>query len=753
MKRLLFFFLFIPLLLRATIYDVSIYDIQYVTNPTVNDSSSYAGDTIHTYGIVTGVFDRGHFIQDAYGAWNGVYVYKWGSDTLYEVGDSIEITGTIAEYYGLTEISPISETVLKKGVTIPEPLKLDVGEMSAESLEGVYLQVDTVIVSNDSLGYGEWEITENGEYGRVDDMGTYTYSPTNDDTILILRGLMHYTYSNWKLEPRNDNDIFLSLLNILSVTRTPYSPAPSENVDVSSKVISYYGIDSTYMYYKINSGTWNIAELDSIENNTYYHYTIPGANAGDSIEYYVYFKDNNGDTVLSYLKGYTISAASSATGRILFDYTKNETAGEADWIVDRDYPHPLPTGPSVETDWDGGISAWAFELDTIGYEIWTLSPDSTIKYEQDGDSLDLSMFDVFIVCEPQNPFSTSEKTAVFDYVRDGGGLFMVADHNSSDRDSDGWDSPAIWNDLGAADSFGMYFNVTGDSYNSVSDTAAYIDSTNIVGDTIVNGPYGNVSGGVFCFHLGTTMPTNAKSEIICPIESNLNYSMLSVAQFGNGKVVGMGDSSPADDGTSTSGDDLYDGWNEGVAGKVILNATWWLAQKGSNNALENISFYATKKNNVVYVNANISGTNWLSFRLSRRIGYGTKYELIKTFNTGQISYTDKSYDNIVFYRLEGVKTNGDVILIGFEKVYPNDVRYLRYIPITQVGKDISVLFDADINSQITYTIKDIAGRTVYKGIWNSTKNVIIPGVLRAGKYYLNVEFTDHKEIKPFLIVR
>ncbi|MBK6447323.1 MAG: hypothetical protein IPF81_19150 [Bacteroidetes bacterium] len=59
------------------------------------------------------------------------------------------------------------------------------------------------------------------------------------------------------------------------------------------------------------------------------------------------------------------------------------------------------------------------------------------------------------------------------YVANGGGLFMIADHTVSDRNNDGWDSPAIFNDLmtnngSVTNPFGIVFdlqNFSQTSYN------------------------------------------------------------------------------------------------------------------------------------------------------------------------------------------------------------------------------------------------------------------------------------------------
>src|SRR5438067_2131610 len=53
----------------------------------------------------------------------------------------------------------------------------------------------------------------------------------------------------------------------------------------------------------------------------------------------------------------------------------------------------------------------------------------------------------FLFDEPNTKFSSAEKTAILNFVKNGGGLFMISDHTNSDRNNDGWDSPDIWNDL------------------------------------------------------------------------------------------------------------------------------------------------------------------------------------------------------------------------------------------------------------------------------------------------------------------
>jgi predicted extracellular nuclease len=81
---------------------VSIYNIQYTTaspaNSPLNDS------IVTTSGVVSARFNKGFFIQDAYGPWNGVYVYDSAHAAALSLaqGDSVTLTGGVQEYYNYT---------------------------------------------------------------------------------------------------------------------------------------------------------------------------------------------------------------------------------------------------------------------------------------------------------------------------------------------------------------------------------------------------------------------------------------------------------------------------------------------------------------------------------------------------------------------------------------------------------------------------------------------------------------------------
>jgi hypothetical protein len=278
--------------------------------------------------------------------------------------------------------------------------------------------------------------------------------------------------------------------------------------------------------------------------------------------------------------------AAATPKRILFDNSKAETAGNADWIVSTSQPDPTGQNPnpSTETSWTGALSAWGVALQHTGqYNLKTLPAGNTITYGNTSNALDLSNFDVFVLPEPNIVLSTAEKTAVMRFVQNGGGLFLVSDHTGSDRNNDGWDSPKIINNLLTSngvdntDPFGFSVDLKNVSSNH---PVAITDA----GNTILNGSFGTVrhsliaSGTTFTLKPADNPAVKGLLYLSTATPGNTNAFFVT-STFGSGRVAIWGDSSPIDDGTGQAGNTLYDGWNDTSADNaaLALNATAWLA--------------------------------------------------------------------------------------------------------------------------------------------------------------------------------
>ncbi|MGZ4048731.1 MAG: T9SS type A sorting domain-containing protein [Bacteroidia bacterium] len=317
------------------------------------------------------------------------------------------------------------------------------------------------------------------------------------------------------------------------------------------------------------------------------------------------------------------------TVKILFDATKAESAGNADWVIDSDlhnlgfgsgpavtgsgdesnpqrFPTPAQSGitsSTPETFWAGSLSSWGVDCVKRGYSVETLPYNVAITYGSSSNPQDLSNYKVFIVCEPNIVFTAAEKTAIMLFVQNGGGLFMVSDHDVSDRNGDGWDSPHIWNDLISSNSVQNYpFGITFD-YANFSETSTNIPS--LPGDSLLHGPMGNVTSVKWSNGTSMTLSTTQNSTVkgvVYKTGSSFGSTnvMMAYARFGMGKVAALSDSSPPDDGTGDPNDALYNGWTLDAGGnheRLIMNATIWLA---TTNAVTT-GIESNTNNNIVNV--------------------------------------------------------------------------------------------------------------------------------------------------------
>lgn len=358
--------------------------------------------------------------------------------------------------------------------------------------------------------------------------------------------------------------------------------------------------------------------------------------------------------------GLLVSVSWQAQVKVLFDATKAESAGNADWVIDADVhnlyysatgvsttgsesnPQRIPTpaqsgitASTPETYWQGGLSYWGIDLVRQGYTVETLPYNGSITYGDSSNSQDLSNYKVFIVVEPNIKFTASEKTAMLSFVANGGGLFIVSDHNISDRNNDGWDSPAIWNDFFTNN--GIVSNPFGISIdlNSVSPSTSNFApvSTNPM---ILSGPQGTPTQ--MKFSSGATMTLNKTSNpsvqgLVFTTGSSTAGStnvMFATATYGNGKICALGDSSVPDDGTGDPNDTLYNGYSGDANGNhrpLLVNAVVWLASSANLGvrdvmAKQDVEIYPNPVSDYVYIKNNKFKTYQLLDEMGRVVDSG-----------------------------------------------------------------------------------------------------------------------------------
>jgi lamin tail-like protein len=289
---------------------------------------------------------------------------------------------------------------------------------------------------------------------------------------------------------------------------------------------------------------------------------------------------------------------SGGSKHFLFDGSRDETAGSnGDWIIDGiaggttngctgaspenkavRWPSPdqsTVTQSTPETYWNGALSSWGIDLVKAGHMVETVPPP-----EASQPTLTQRLADpdvkVLILPEPNKAFTSAEISAMLAFAQNGGGIFLIADHQGADRDCDGTDSVTAVN--GIAQPLGITF-------------AGHFDelTTNLtsVHHPVLWGDFGLGLGhqSSLDFHGASSMTldlsVNPSLQALAwrngTAQTSLTNVVLAVGQYGQGRIVAIGDSSPFDDGTTEdTNDTLHASYQAHKA--LILYSSLWLAQ-------------------------------------------------------------------------------------------------------------------------------------------------------------------------------
>lgn len=249
----------------------TIYDIQYTVDS--SGDSPENGNVVTTYGIVTGIIEFGadsgnFFIQDGNGAWNGIYVYEDGYTLA--LGDSVEVTGTVQEYFGLTEIGFVTNvTVVNSGNAQPTPAVVTTLAAAEEQYESVLVQVTNATCTNADAGFGQWTVND-GSGDRLIDDQIYSYTPTLNN-VYAVTGVTMLSFSEVKIYPRISADItvqgFASIEENNSFEMYPNPASEFINLNVQADdLVSIYSITGELVV--LSNGEQQI-DISSLEAGFY----------------------------------------------------------------------------------------------------------------------------------------------------------------------------------------------------------------------------------------------------------------------------------------------------------------------------------------------------------------------------------------------------------------------------------------------------------------------------------------------------
>jgi phosphatidylserine/phosphatidylglycerophosphate/cardiolipin synthase-like enzyme len=327
------------------------------------DSSPLVGEEVMIKGIVTASkTGAGYFLQDADSAWSGVFIYDLNRSPMPNIGDEVLLTGKVKEYYDLTEIEAVSSfEIISTGNDLPEPILISTGHDALEAYEGMLVKVVVATCSNSDIGYGEWEINDGSGPLAVDEI-FIKYSSTEGD-VYDITGIMHYTYSAYKIAPRNADDIVIN--SPLYFVNRPYQ------VNLQKEAITLKWETNVEASSEVHYGTSpeEFTDSVSIQNNTTNHeLVLSNLNPGE-LYYAKVLSVAGSDTTRPIVSAFT--TVSNSSGEIQVIFTKPDNFVTAYTGVDEsDYTK------SIADSIAAFINKAQQTLDIAIYDVKNHSPES-----------------------------------------------------------------------------------------------------------------------------------------------------------------------------------------------------------------------------------------------------------------------------------------------------------------------------------------------------------------------------------------
>lgn len=205
-----------------------IQSIQYVANPAVQDASPMLNEVVTIQGRITAVEGNYCYLQDAEGgAWDGMYsrVARNGDQ---KIGDLLQVTGRITEYFGMTELSytagcdnwrnlgPSPDPVVVTTVTTAQIPYRGLAR-TAERYEVCLVKLANATLRDSIPGapgpyYGEWLLRQDAypDTAMMDlnELYSTSYDPCPGNRVDVT-GILKYSFSRYRIGPRSGrgNDI------------------------------------------------------------------------------------------------------------------------------------------------------------------------------------------------------------------------------------------------------------------------------------------------------------------------------------------------------------------------------------------------------------------------------------------------------------------------------------------------------------------------------------------------------------------
>ncbi|SHE39213.1 ABC-type uncharacterized transport system [Marinitoga hydrogenitolerans DSM 16785] len=491
--------------------------------------------TVIVRGIVTvepGPFDVNIiFLQDETAGINLYYRGKQFNDI--KRGDLVEVRGYTWSHRNNKQIVLEGDNpthyykILSRGNDLPAPIEIKTVDINDEKYEGLYVKTKGKIIEIDKHDIRKIYIDDGSGKGMV-----FIRENTGINSALFkvginmeVVGVLGQYMSIRELWPRNMDDILVD--------------------DIFPPEVKIYAIRDNYLIVEFNEQInpesvlknksvrvlkANIKNIELLRDNTIMKIEIE--NMPNKFKLVLRsISDKNGNKTGMIILPMNVEK-DNYKNRVLFDNNHGQTAGNADWVI------------------NGGYSDFADAAKNLGLKVEEIKEDFNENI--------LNMYKTLIIPEPNKPFKDFEVSAILNFVKNGGSLFIIADHGNSDRNGNGWDSPKIFNTF--VENFGFKF--AGDDLEEAP--LAHVYNHEITKGIKKIGVWNGSSIKIL----------NDKVKVLIANSEDKPYMI--VTTYGKGKVVAIGDSSPFDDGTGDTGDLLHNGWQWGDDAQLAINVIKYL---------------------------------------------------------------------------------------------------------------------------------------------------------------------------------
>lgn len=337
---------------------VSIRDCQFQPSDSLavgKDYSPRLGDTVTVIGVVmippldnpnttrkpimwagarwqTYIADTNYSLTE----WAGINVIQHdtsaaGANTFFDLLDTcqiVAITGRLEEF-GTTNRQTQLAVLLTTPVQFlgqkphrPSPVLVNISEfatgtapnlVTGEKYEGMYVEFRNVITSDANQSNGTFAINDaNGNKIFIHDQSGYftrrahrlrTWDPPVNGTVLeYIRGVIGTGSQGYVLRPMLPDDYQIGQIippSISSIRRDLHTVGPNQPVNITATISDLDGtVSEARIYYRVNGGTTNFIPM-AVVSGTTWGATIPGIQDSALVDYFIWAKDNAGNTSIS----------------------------------------------------------------------------------------------------------------------------------------------------------------------------------------------------------------------------------------------------------------------------------------------------------------------------------------------------------------------------------------------------------------------------------------------------------------------